>query len=100
MVLECALMKIEPGKEAEFEVALGRAREVLSSSEGFRSLNVSRGIEEPSTYMLLIEWNTLEDHIERFWGSELFKQWRALIGPYFAEPPDVKHYNPLESPPR
>ena len=81
MVLECALMKIEPGKEAEFEVALGRAREVLSSREGFRSLNVSRGIEEPSTYMLLIEWNTLEDHIERFWGSELFKQWRALIGP-------------------
>jgi heme-degrading monooxygenase HmoA len=99
MVLECALIKIEPLKENEFEVALARAREVLARSEGFRSLNVSRGIEEPSTYMLLIEWESLEDHTEHFRGGELFKEWRALIGPYFAEPPDVKHYNPLDASP-
>jgi hypothetical protein len=28
-----------------------------------------------------------------FRGSELFPQWRAIVGPFFAEPPRVEHYH-------
>jgi heme-degrading monooxygenase HmoA len=95
MVLERAIMTIQPGAEAEFERALPAAREVIGRSPGFRSLTVLRGIEEPSSYMLLIEWDRLEDHTESFRNSELFGRWRELIGPFFAAPPDVQHYDEL-----
>jgi hypothetical protein len=42
--------------------------------------------------VLLIRWQTLEHHTIGFRGSELFKEWRALIGSYFETPPFVQHY--------
>jgi len=95
VVLERAIMAIQPGKEAEFEQALIAAREVIGESRGFRSLSVVRCIEEPSSYMLLIEWDRLEDHTEGFRNSALFARWRELIGPYFSAAPDVQHYAPI-----
>jgi heme-degrading monooxygenase HmoA len=95
VVLERAIMAIQPGGEAEFEQALLGAREVIGEAMGFRSLTALRGIEEPSSYLLLIEWDRLEDHTEGFRNSELFARWRELIGPYFAEQPDVQHYELL-----
>jgi heme-degrading monooxygenase HmoA len=95
VVLERAIMAIQPGREAEFEQALLAAREVIGESSGFRTLSVLRGIEEPSSYILLIEWDHLEDHIEGFRNSVLFGRWRELIGPYFSAPPDVQHYAPI-----
>ena len=96
MIVERALVPITPGSEADFEAALREARDVVAQAEGFRSIRVSRGIESPSTYMLILEWDTLEDHTVGFRESELFTRWRALIGPYFAEPPAVEHFAPID----
>jgi hypothetical protein len=43
---------------------------------------------------LHLEWETLEDHTEGFRGGPLFAEWRAIIGPFFAEPPQVEHWAP------
>ncbi len=59
---------------------------------GWLDLQVLRGIERPSTFLLVISWETLEDHTVGFRGGDLFVEWRALIGPFFAEPPDVEHW--------
>jgi len=96
MVVERALMPITPGREADFEAAMREARHVVAQAKGFRSLRVTRGIEHPSTYLLIIEWDTLEDHTVGFRESELFAQWRGLIGEFFAEPPSVEHYTPID----
>jgi heme-degrading monooxygenase HmoA len=95
MVLERALINVVPGQEQEFERALVEAREVIAASHGFRSLRLLRGIESRHGYLLLIEWDTLEDHTEGFRGSEAFNRWRALIGPYFDGTPQIEHYEPL-----
>jgi heme-degrading monooxygenase HmoA len=92
MILEQAVLSITPGSEADFEAAIKQAKEVLAQADGFRSLTLLRGVERPSTYLLLNEWETLEDHMVGFRGSELFRRWRELIGPYFAAPPVVEHY--------
>jgi heme-degrading monooxygenase HmoA len=92
MILERAQIDLVPGSEQEFESALDRARAVLEEARGFRSLSVARGVENPSRYLLLIEWETLEDHVVGFRGSDLFVRWRQLIGPYFAAPPLVEHF--------
>ncbi len=85
-------MSIVPGKELEFEAALEQAKKVISQAEGMVHFQVSRGIERPSTYQLMIGWKTLEDHTVGFRESELFVQWRGLIGPFFAEAPVVEHW--------
>ncbi|MDQ1295722.1 MAG: hypothetical protein QG608_3609 [Actinomycetota bacterium] len=92
MILERAQIDLVPGSEQEFESALDRARAVLEEARGFRSLRVARGIENPSRYLLLIEWETIEDHMVGFRESDLFVRWRQLIGPYFAAPPLVEHF--------
>ena len=57
-----------------------------------------RGIERPSAFLLVIAWETLEDHTVGFRGGELFVEWRALIGPFFAEPPEVEHWTEAVTP--
>jgi heme-degrading monooxygenase HmoA len=97
MVLERALIRIAVGQEPEFEHSLIAAREVIAKAAGFCSFRALRGIESPQDYLLLIEWDSLEAHTEGFRGSQLFDQWRALIGPYFDGTPQVEHYAPLRS---
>jgi heme-degrading monooxygenase HmoA len=69
-----------------------QARTVIARAQGFQSLRLQAGIEQPSTYLLLVEWDSLEDHTEGFRESELFVRCRELIGPYFAAVPVVEHY--------
>jgi heme-degrading monooxygenase HmoA len=92
MVLEHALIRTLPGTSESFETALAEARLVLAASPGFVSLRLHRGIETPDEYLLLVEWETLDDHLIGFRESEAFPAWRSLIGPFFASPPEVVHY--------
>jgi heme-degrading monooxygenase HmoA len=95
MIVETATISVRPGSEDEFVRALEDAKLVLAQAHGWRGITVHRGIERPSVFLLAITWETLEDHTEGFRGGALFGQWRALIGPYFAEPPEVEHWTVL-----
>ena len=92
MVLERAQFRITPGREDEFEQAFGQAQRVIAGSKGFVSATLSRGVESPSTYLLLVEWETLEDHTVGFRDSPAFGEWRGLIGHLFDGAPDVEHF--------
>jgi heme-degrading monooxygenase HmoA len=92
VILERAIFQVRPGSEQDFEAAVAQAKDVIAQAGGFRSLRLQRGIEQPSTYLLLVEWNSVEDHVQGFRESELFVRWRELIGPYFATAPEVEHY--------
>jgi heme-degrading monooxygenase HmoA len=92
MVLEVALIDVVPGQEAEFSAAYAKARETLVSTEGCRSVRMTRGVESPSRFVLLVEWDSVESHLENFRATERFTTWRSLIGPYFATPPLVEHF--------
>jgi heme-degrading monooxygenase HmoA len=92
MVLEVALIDVTPGNEDHFAAAYAQARSILAGTEGCRSVRMTRGIESPSRFVLLVEWDTVEAHDVNFRQSERFGQWRGLIGPYFAGPPLVEHF--------
>lgn len=95
MIIETALTEITPGQEAQFESALAGAKLVLAQAKGFNQIQVHRGVERPNCYLLVLHWDTVEDHTVGFRESDLFVQWRALIGPYFANPPIVEHWQEL-----
>jgi len=93
MILELADIRIPPGKQAEFDAAIQHGVEsVISLAKGFRGYKVNKGVESPERYILMIYWDTLENHTVDFRGGSLFPQWRAIVGPYFAVPPTVEHF--------
>ncbi|HMN93468.1 MAG TPA: antibiotic biosynthesis monooxygenase [Hydrogenophaga sp.] len=92
MILEHADIRIDPARAAEFEEAILRgASTVIAEAKGFRGYKVNRSIESPGRYLLMIYWDTLEDHTVGFRGSDAFAQWRAIVGPFFVQPPVVEH---------
>ena len=93
MILEIADFTITPGQQPEFEAALQQAvTTVASKAQGFRGFKINHSIESPERYVLMIYWDTLEDHTVGFRQGPLFPQWRAIVGPYFAQPPAVEHF--------
>ena len=94
MILEIADIRIKPGENAAFEEALQRAlATVASQAQGMQGWKVNVGLESPERYILQIFWATLEDHTVGFRQGPLFAQWRAIIGPFFAQPPVVEHFD-------
>ncbi len=93
MILEVADIRIAPGRNAEFETALARGiAEVVTRARGFHAYRLQHGIESPERYLLLIAWETLENHTVDFRQGPLFAEWRAIVGPFFATPPAVEHF--------
>ena len=80
------------GREAEFERAFEEARAIIAGSPGFRSLRLRRGLEQPNRYLLLVEWDTLEDHTIGFRGSPAYDDWRRLLHHFYDPFPTVEHY--------
>jgi heme-degrading monooxygenase HmoA len=96
MILELADIRIHPGQQAAFDEAIQRGiREVISKAKGFQGFTVNKGIESPERYILQIFWGTLENHTVDFRQSPAFADWRAIVGPFFAGPPTVEHFNLL-----
>jgi heme-degrading monooxygenase HmoA len=92
MVLEVALINVVPGREDEFLAAYAKARPVLAGTDGCRSIRMTRGIETPSRFVLLVEWDSVDAHLDNFRATERFTTWRGLIGPYFDGAPTVEHF--------
>ena len=97
MVLEHALLDVISGLEVEFEEGFSRARDVISKSPGFISLKIVRGIERPSSYLLLVEWESLEDHTIGFRQSARYAEWRELLHHFYDPFPVVEHFFEIQS---
>jgi heme-degrading monooxygenase HmoA len=92
MVREHAVLEVIAGQEAAFEEAFTTAKAIIAAAAGFGSLRLSRCVERPNRYLLLVEWERLEDHTEGFRGSSAFQDWRRLLHHFYDPPPTVEHY--------
>ncbi|MGH3803477.1 MAG: antibiotic biosynthesis monooxygenase family protein, partial [Pseudonocardiaceae bacterium] len=81
MVLEIAELTITPGQEDDFVAAYRSASALLRDTPGFRSARMTRGVESPNRFVLLVEWDDLESHTVNFRQSDRFAQWRTLTRP-------------------
>ena len=96
MILELVDLRIQAGKQTEFQAALQRGLdEVITKAKGFHGYRVNHGIESPDRFVLMFYWATLENHTVDFRESPAFADWRAIVGPFFASPPVVEHFNLL-----
>ncbi|MDJ1184637.1 antibiotic biosynthesis monooxygenase [Roseofilum sp. BLCC_M143] len=95
MILEVAKLDIIPGEEQNFEADFQKAEAILVSTQGYVSHELKRCIEMRSRYLLLVYWETLEDHTQGFRGSASYQEWKQLLHPYYDPFPEVEHYESL-----
>ncbi len=93
MIIEVAHVKIKDGQNQAFEAAVKKAVEVFGRVPECRGLHLQHCIEEPDQYQVVIRWDTLEAHTVTFREGPLFQEWRGLVGEFFAEAPQVQHFN-------
>lgn len=92
MVLEAAVLNVLAGMQDEFEEAMQRARSLIGASKGFHSLELRKCVETPNRYLLLVQWEELEDHTIGFRQSDRYLAWRELLHRFYDPFPLVEHY--------
>ncbi|WP_339294286.1 antibiotic biosynthesis monooxygenase [Paenibacillus sp. FSL W7-1279] len=92
MILESAILYIKPGLASEFESAFRETSGVLLSKKGYVSHELNKCVENRDEYIFLVRWSGIKDHLIGFRGHPDYKLWNASLEPFYARPPEVKHY--------
>lgn len=90
-VRELAFLRASPATADELETKLGIAVGVLARSEFCLSVEVVRGVEEPTLFVLSVDWTSVEEHLA-FRESELMAEYRSHVAGLLAGPPEYAHY--------
>ena len=90
--MEGAILDVRAGSEADFEAAFKKAQAIISSKNGYQSHQLGRCREKASRFILLVQWDTLEDHTIGFRGSPEYQEWRSLLHHFYDPFPEVEHY--------
>ena len=92
MILEVALLSVRPGESHVFEQAFEQAQSIIASMPGYISHQLQRCLETTNKYVLLVQWQTLEDHTIGFRQSHQYQEWRELLHHFYTPFPTVEHY--------
>jgi heme-degrading monooxygenase HmoA len=92
VILEVAVLDVKPGMTAQFEVAFCTASKIIACSPGYMSHELQRCLEKANRYILLVRWQTLEDHTIGFRQSAEYQTWRSLLHHFYDPFPTVEHY--------
>jgi heme-degrading monooxygenase HmoA len=95
MILEAAILNVREGETATFEEAFGQAQSIIESMPGYVSHQLQRCIEASNQYLLLVNWESLEDHTVGFRQSAEYQEWKRLLHHFYEPFPNVEHYVPV-----
>lgn len=95
MILEAAMLQVKKGMEVEFEGSFRQASEIISSMKGYISHELQRCIEVEGKYLLLVKWETLEDHTVGFRESKEYQEWKKLLHHFYDPFPTVEHFDQI-----
>lgn len=96
MILEVAILQVKAGLSDEFENSFRKASIIISSMKGYLNHELQKCMEEENKYVLLVRWETLEDHTVGFRQSEEYQEWKSLLHKYYDPFPTVEHYEQVK----
>jgi heme-degrading monooxygenase HmoA len=100
VVVELSSLEIGADRAEEFVKAYPAAEAVLAQAQGMIATQLLQDVEQPGSFTIEVQWSTIEDHTERFVGSELFEQFREIVGSFLQDRPNVRHFRlPLSETP-
>ncbi|TNJ66669.1 antibiotic biosynthesis monooxygenase [Paenibacillus hemerocallicola] len=91
-ILEVAILQVKAGMNEQFEQSFRQASRIISGMNGYIGHELQKCIEKDNQYVLLVSWETLEDHTIGFRGSQQYDEWKSLLHRYYDPFPTVEHY--------
>ncbi len=92
MILESAVLQIQPGQTATFEAAFAQAQQDLAAASGYRGHTLQHCLEYDHQHLLLMCRQTLENHTQSFRGAPGHQQWRKLLHHFYDPFSTVLHH--------
>ena len=96
MILEAAYLTVKSGETANFEKAFKQASPIIASMSGYIRHELQHCMEDSDKYLLLVQWETLEDHTVGFRGSDEYHEWKALLHHFYDPFPTVEHFEQVD----
>ncbi len=92
MILEVAILNVIQGKEKQFEKDFETVGQYICSINGYIRHSLRKCIEQENKYILLVDWEKLDDHIIGFRQSEQYLEWKKMLHKYYDPFPIVEHF--------
>jgi quinol monooxygenase YgiN len=92
MIIEYVRYRIPADRADQFIAAYATAGEVLRNSTHCLGYELSRCTEEPTSFILRIEWDSLEGHLDGFRKSAQFRDFLASVRPFIDDIEEMRHY--------
>lgn len=97
MIVEYTRYKIDEKRRTLFERAYEKSGEALACSVHCLHYKLSHCSEDPGYYILRIESDSEEGHLQVFRGSPEFKTFFALAQPYVNDIEEMRHYKVISA---
>ena len=92
MIHEVAVLFLKDGAESRFKEDFKLAGQYISSIEGYIGHSLKKCIEQKNKYLLLVDWDKLENHTIGFRQSSQYLDWKKLLHHYYDPFPVVEHF--------
>ena len=96
MILEAVMLQVKEDMEAEYEEAFRGASEIIFSMKGYISHELQRCMEVKGKYLLLVQWERLEDHTSGFRQSNEYQEWKKKLHRFYDPFPTVEHFEKVK----
>ena len=95
MIYETVRLHVDPARAAAFEAAVGRCADLFRNARGCRGVWLERLVTVQDQYQLRVGWDSYDDHMVHFRGSDAYRTWRERAGPFFTKDPELVHTRPI-----
>jgi heme-degrading monooxygenase HmoA len=92
MITEIAILNIKENMNDQFEINFQIASLIISKSKGFISHELLKCSEVNNKYLLIVRWESIEDHTIGFRQSKDYLKWKELLHHFYDPFPIVEHY--------
>lgn len=98
MIVEYVRYSIPAGRQAAFVAAYRDAAAELRASPHCLGHEVRQCVEDPSSFIVRIEWDSIAGHMQGFRKDEQFPGFFARVKPFLADIQEMRHYALTEAP--
>lgn len=92
MITEAVMLQVKPDMEQAYEAAFREASPLIASMQGYIAHELQRCLEAKGKYLLIVRWETLEDHTVGFRQSVEYQEWKRLLHHFYDPFPVVEHF--------
>ncbi len=95
MILEVAILDVIESQTPAFELTFKEAEKIIRSMQGYINHDLKKCLEKKNRYILLVNWETLEDHTIGFRQSPQYSEWKKLLHHFYDPFPTVEHFQTI-----